>query len=189
MQHCGILSLFLSLFWRELLTLFPCPVSSHHPPTLLPCLLYHFLLLSTAAPSLLPFFARSQERRYLLRPLCRSLAVCQTELMPIKAMSNGLKLLHSLCFPLFPMANKFVAGLNQREKLEHTADVQSAVQHKDPHSLITDKSWGGSHWYDFPCEPLCLLTGGGIIVWADKHTVCHETIAAPGLSSTPKQSL
>lgn len=78
----------------------------------------------TATPSPLPFLARSQGRRYLLCPLCRSLAVCQTELMPIKAMSNGLKLLHSLCFPLFPMANKFEGELNQREKLEHTAHVQ-----------------------------------------------------------------
>lgn len=82
------------------------------------------------------FLARSQERRYLLCPLCRSLAVCQTEPMPIKAMSNGLKLLHSLCFPLFPMANKSEGGLNQREKLEHTACVQQGVQHKHSYSLI-----------------------------------------------------
>lgn len=50
--------------------------------------------------------------------------MCQTEPMPIKAMSNGLKLPHSLCFPLFPMANKFDGGLNQWEKPEHTASVQ-----------------------------------------------------------------
>lgn len=31
-------------------------------------------------------------------------------------------------------------------------------------------------------DPLHLLTGGVIIVWADKYTpaVCHETIAASG---------
>lgn len=70
------------------------------------------------------FLAKSQERRYLLCPLYRSMAVCQTEPMPIKAMSNRLKLLHSLCFPLFPMANKSEEGLNQREKLEHMAHAQ-----------------------------------------------------------------
>lgn len=86
------------------------------------------------------FLARSQERRYLLCPLCRSLAVCQTEPMPIQGMSNGLKILHSLCFLLFPMANKSREGLNQREKPGHMPCVQQGVQHPQSCSLIRDKN-------------------------------------------------
>lgn len=38
------------------------------------------------------------------------------------------------------MVNKSEGGLNQREKLEHTAHVHYSVQHKDSYSLIRDKS-------------------------------------------------
>lgn len=180
LEHCGII--FFIVFFCKLLNhflpLFP------HTTHLQSC---HVSSL-TFSSSILPppqrcfFLARSQERRYLLCPLCRSLAECQAEPMPIKAMSNGLKLRHSLCFPLFPIANKFEGGLNQREKLEHTAHVQQGVKHKYSYSLIRDKSWGGSHQYGFPCDPLCHLTGGAIIVWADEHApaVCHETMTASG---------
>lgn len=80
---------FLFFFLHKLLNRFlPSAVSSHYPPTLLPRLLHHSLLLSAAAAASLtplPSFARSQERRYLLCPLCRSLARCQTGPMPIKS--------------------------------------------------------------------------------------------------------
>lgn len=38
------------------------------------------------------------------------------------------------------MVNKSEGGLNQWEKLEHTAYVQKCVQHKDSYCLIRDKS-------------------------------------------------
>lgn len=53
-------------------------------------------------------------------------------------MSDGLKPLHSLCFPLFPIADKSGEGLNQREELEHTAGAQQGVKHDHSYSLIRD---------------------------------------------------
>lgn len=74
---------------KSLSRFLPSAVSSHYPPTLLPHLLHHSLLLAAAAAAAsltpLPSFARSQERRYLLCPLCRSLARCQMGTMPIKS--------------------------------------------------------------------------------------------------------
>lgn len=117
-QHCGILAFlffcccfFIFSSCKLLNRILPLYPHTTHLGCFL-CLLYQFLLLYATTSSRLLFFARNQERRFWLCPLCRSLAVCQTEPMPIKPMSNGLKLLHLLCFPLFPMACKFEAGLN-----------------------------------------------------------------------------
>lgn len=130
------------------------------------------------------FLARSQERRYLLCPLCRSLAVCQTEPMPIQGMSNGLKILHSLCFLLFPMANKSREGLNQREKPGHMPCVQQDVQHPQSCSLIRDKNiffWDGSILYRFHRDPLCLPTVGSVIIWTDGHSAIINQEMIPRL--------
>lgn len=77
---------FFVCFWERsgILSYLPLLSLSIHPflapATYTCCHVYVIIAAAAAFPT-----ARSQERRHLLCPLCRSLAGCQTEPMPIKS--------------------------------------------------------------------------------------------------------